>query len=56
MLMAVLQTIFKLGVIFELALMVLCTVFVVSCIIHGEIRIEIVINEITRNETEKKNE
>lgn len=51
MLLAILQTLFKLSMIVGLAFMVVCTVFVVICVIHGDIKISIV-----RNETEKGNE
>lgn len=46
MLLAILQTLFnfmlKLGVIFALAFMIVCTIFVIVCIVHGDIRISIV--------------
>lgn len=51
MLLAILQTLFKLSMIVGLAFMVLCTVFVVVCVIRGDIKISII-----RNETEKGNE
>lgn len=51
MLSTILQTLFKLGMIAGLAFMVLCTVFVVVCVVRGDIKINI-----TRNETEKENE
>ena len=55
MLLAMLQTLFnfmlKLGVIFALAFMIACTVFVIVCIIHGDIKINIV-----RSNEEKENE
>lgn len=54
MLLAILQTLFdfmlKLGVIFGLAFMIVCTVFVIVCIIHGDIKINIV-----RSKDEKEN-
>lgn len=40
----ILQMLFILGVILGLAFMVLCTVFVIICIIHGDIKISIVRN------------
>ena len=53
MLLAMLQTLFnfmlKLGVIFALAFMIACTVFVIVCVVHGDIRINII-----RNESEKR--
>lgn len=55
MLIAELQTLIKivlnLGAIFGLAFMVACTVLVILCIIHGDIKIRIVKNE---DEKEKK--
>lgn len=48
-LQAMLKFVLNIGTIFGLAFMVLCTVFVVICIIHGNIRINIV-----RDETENK--
>lgn len=51
MLSTILQTLFKLGMVVGLAFMVLCTVFVVVCVIRGEIKVSI-----TRNENEKENE
>lgn len=44
MLVTILQTLFRLCAIFGLAFMVLCTVFVVICIVHGDIKISIVRN------------
>lgn len=42
----ILQTLFdfmlKLGVIFGLTFMVVCTVFVIVCVVHGDIKINIV--------------
>lgn len=44
--MAILQAIFKfvlkLSVVFALAFMVACTVFVIVCIVHGDIKVSIV--------------
>lgn len=40
----ILQALFMLGAIFGIAFMVLCTVFVVICIVHGDIKISIVRN------------
>lgn len=50
MLATILQTLFKLSAIFGLIFMIACTVFVVVCVIHGDIKINIV-----RNEDEKEN-
>ncbi len=54
MLAAILQALFKfvlrLGVIFGLTFMVACTIFVIYCIIRGDIKINII-----RNEIEKEN-
>lgn len=56
MLAAILQTIFKFvlrfGLIFGLAFMVACTVFVIICIVRGDIRISIDRSE-TENEKKK---
>lgn len=45
MLAAILQALFnfvlKLGVIFGLAFMVACTVFVIYCMVHGDIKINL---------------
>jgi len=49
MLLAILQILLKICVIFGLAFMVVCTVFVVVCIIRGDIKISI-----TRTENEKE--
>ena len=53
MLLTILQTLFnfilKLGAIFGLAFMIACTVFVIVCVVHGDIRINII-----RNESEKR--
>ena len=53
MLATILKTLFKcvvnISAILGLAFMVICTIFVVICIIHGDIRINIV-----RDETENK--
>ncbi len=51
MLLAILQILLKICAIFGLAFMVLCTVFVVSCIIRGDIKISII-----KDKTEKENE
>lgn len=51
MLSAILQTLFKLCVIFGLAFMIACTVFVIVCVIKGDIKINII-----RNEADKENE
>lgn len=55
MLLAILQTLFnfmlKLGVLFGLAFMVACTVFVIVCAIRGDIKINVI-----RSKTEKENE
>ena len=55
MLIAILQTMFqfmlKLGALFGLAFMIACTVFVIVCIVHGDIKINIV-----RGNAEKGNE
>lgn len=55
MLLAILQTLFnfmlKLGVVFGFIFMIACTVFVIVCIIHGDIKINIV-----RSNEEKENE
>lgn len=46
MLLAILQTLFnfmlKLGTIFGLVFMIACTLFVIVCVVHGDIRINIV--------------
>lgn len=49
MLATILQTLFKLSAIFGLIFMIACTVFVIVCIIHGDIKINI-----TRDGTEKE--
>lgn len=51
MLATMLQILFKLGVIFSFAFMIACSVFIVICVIRGDIKISI-----TRTENEKKNE
>ena len=55
MLLAMLQALFnfmlKLSVIFGFIFMIACTVFVIVCIIHGDIKINIV-----RSNEEKENE
>lgn len=50
MLSAILQTLFKLSIMFGLVFMIACTVFVIVCIIRGDIKVKIV-----RNEAEKEN-
>ena len=51
MLATILQILFKLSVIFGLVFMIACTVFVIVCIIHGDIKINII-----RSKDEKENE
>lgn len=51
MLLAILQILLKICAIFGLAFMVVCTVFVVVCVIRGDIKINI-----SKNETEKEDE
>lgn len=51
MLLAILQILLKLCAIFGLAFMVLCTIFVVFCIIRGDIKISII-----KDKTERENE
>lgn len=51
MLATILQTLFKLSVILGLVFMIACTVFVVFCVIRGDIKINIV-----RDEADKENE
>lgn len=52
MLVAILQVVFnfilKLSIIFGLTFMVACTVFVIYCMVHGDIEIDV------RNKTEKE--
>lgn len=50
MLSAILQTLFKLCVIFGLAFMIACTVFVIVCVVRGDIKIKII-----RGKVEKEN-
>lgn len=50
MLATILQILFKLSVIFGFIFMIACTVFVIVCIIHGDIKINIV-----RSNEEKEN-
>lgn len=54
MLVAVLQAIFKfvlkLSVVFGFAFVAVCTVFVIVCIVHGDIKVSIV-----RDSVEKQN-
>ena len=49
-LQAMLQFVLKLGAIFGLAFMIVCTVFVIVCIVHGDFKINIV-----RSKDEKGN-
>lgn len=42
MLATILQTLFKLSIIFGLVFMIACTVFVIVCVIHGDIKIRII--------------
>lgn len=55
MLVAILQTmlqfVLKLGAIFGLAFMVMCTFLVIVCVIRGDIKISII-----RDKTEKENQ
>lgn len=51
MLAVILQTLLKLGIILGLVFMMAFTVFVVGCIIRGDIKINVL-----RNEAEKENE
>ena len=55
MLLSILQAMFqfvlKLGAIFGLAFMVICTVLVIVCVVTGDIKINI-----TRNKAEEENE
>lgn len=51
MLATILQTLFKLGSILGLAFMLACTVFVIVCAIHGDIRINVVRDETQNKET-----
>lgn len=46
-----LEFILSLSIIFGLAFMIVCTVFVIVCIVHGDIKISMV-----RNENGKENE
>lgn len=41
-LQAMLQFVLNLGIIFGLAFMISCTAFVIACIVHGDIKINIV--------------
>ena len=50
-LQAMLQFVLKLGVIFGLAFMIVCTVFVIVCIVHGDIKINVI-----RSKREEENE
>lgn len=51
MLVTILQTLFKLGSILGLAFMVACTVFVIVCAIHGDIKVNIVRDATQNKET-----
>ena len=51
MLATILQILFKLSVIFGFIFMIACTVFVIVCIIHGDIKINVI-----RSKTEEENE
>lgn len=51
MLATILQTLFKMGAILGLAFMLACTVFVIVCAIHGDIKINIVRDETQNKET-----
>lgn len=50
MFVTILQILLKLGILFGLGFMVVCTAFVLICIIRGDIKVNMV-----RNETEKEN-
>lgn len=50
-LQALLKFVLKLGIIFGLAFMLACTVFVIVCVIHGDIRINVVRDETQNKET-----
>lgn len=41
MLATILQTLFKLSIIFGLVFMMACTAFVIICLVHGDIKISI---------------
>lgn len=45
MLQAIFKFVLKLSVVFGLAFMVACTVFVIVCIVHGDIEINITKDE-----------
>lgn len=51
MLATILQILFKLSVIFGLVFMIACTVFVIVCIVHGDIKINVI-----RSKREEENE
>lgn len=51
MLATILQTLFKMGAILGLAFMLACTVFVIVCAIHGDIKINIVRDATQNKET-----
>ncbi len=50
MLLAILQILLKICAIFGLAFMIVCTVFVVVCVIRGDIKISITKTEIEKEE------
>jgi uncharacterized membrane protein len=53
-LQALLKFVLRLGVIFGLAFMITCTVFVIYCIIHGDIKINVIRNEIEKEKMKKQ--
>lgn len=57
MLVAILQALLKfvlrLGIIFGLAFMVACTVFVIYCIVHGDIKINLTKDRANKEKNEK---
>lgn len=57
MLVAILQALLKfvlrLGIIFGLAFMVACTVFVIYCIVHGDIKINLTQDRANKEKNEK---
>lgn len=57
MLVAILQALLKfvlrLGVIFGLAFMVACTVFVIYCMVHGDIKINLTKDRANKEKNEK---
>lgn len=52
-LQALLKFVLRLGVIFGLAFVVACTVFVIYCIIHGDIKINVIRDEIEKEKMKK---